>query len=158
MLQDPVAYKEVIMSEELRAALIQYLENTHDLLLPRGRSVVHQIMEKLALLLEKEKDSHAKIKNLYELEDMFGRSSFWIVGGDGWAYDIGYGGLDHVIASEDEWTLRDCCGAVGHEKRIHDFLQQAMDKEVVGRPVVLHHQEPEVLERLQIVSWTARAM
>jgi len=31
---------------------------------------------------------------------MFGRSSFWIVGGDGWAYDIGYGGLDHVIASE----------------------------------------------------------
>ena len=34
-------------------------------------------------------------------EDMFGRSSFWIVGGDGWAYDIGYGGLDHVIASEE---------------------------------------------------------
>ena len=32
---------------------------------------------------------------------MFGRSSFWIVGGDGWAYDIGYGGLDHVIASEE---------------------------------------------------------
>ena len=36
-------------------------------------------------------------------EDMFGRSSFWIVGGDGWAYDIGYGGLDHVIASEAQW-------------------------------------------------------
>ena len=27
------------------------------------------------------------------------RKSVWIVGGDGWAYDIGYGGLDHVLAS-----------------------------------------------------------
>ena len=38
-------------------------------------------------------------------EDMFGRSSFWIVGGDGWAYDIGYGGLDHVIASEEHVNI-----------------------------------------------------
>ena len=36
---------------------------------------------------------------------MFGRSSFWIVGGDGWAYDIGYGGLDHVIASEEHVNI-----------------------------------------------------
>ena len=45
-------------------------------------------------------------------EDMFGRSSFWIVGGDGWAYDIGYGGLDHVIASEapDEGRGGERCG------------------------------------------------
>ena len=43
---------------------------------------------------------------------MFGRSSFWIVGGDGWAYDIGYGGLDHVIASEapDEGRGGERCG------------------------------------------------
>ena len=27
------------------------------------------------------------------------RKSVWIIGGDGWAYDIGYGGLDHVLAS-----------------------------------------------------------
>ena len=38
-------------------------------------------------------------------EDMFGRSSFWMVGGDGWAYDIGYGGLDHVIASEEHVNI-----------------------------------------------------
>ena len=30
---------------------------------------------------------------------MFVRKSVWIVGGDGWGYDIGYGGLDHVLAS-----------------------------------------------------------
>ena len=33
------------------------------------------------------------------LADMLVRKSVWIVGGDGWAYDIGYGGLDHVLAS-----------------------------------------------------------
>jgi pyruvate-ferredoxin/flavodoxin oxidoreductase len=36
---------------------------------------------------------------LLELLDVFARRSLWIVGGDGWAYDIGFGGLDHVLAS-----------------------------------------------------------
>ncbi len=36
---------------------------------------------------------------LYSLADNFVKRSLWIVGGDGWAYDIGYGGLDHVLAS-----------------------------------------------------------
>ena len=31
--------------------------------------------------------------------------SVWIVGGDGWAYDIGYGGLDHVIANEEDVNI-----------------------------------------------------
>jgi pyruvate-ferredoxin/flavodoxin oxidoreductase len=38
-------------------------------------------------------------KNLIAVADMLVKKSVWIVGGDGWAYDIGYGGLDHVIAS-----------------------------------------------------------
>ena len=42
------------------------------------------------------KEVLAKIK---ELQDYFVDKSVWIFGGDGWAYDIGYGGLDHVIAS-----------------------------------------------------------
>src|SRR4029453_19238073 len=41
--------------------------------------------------------SHAK--RLLALADTFVRKSVWIVGGDGWGYDIGYGGLDHVLAS-----------------------------------------------------------
>lgn len=40
-----------------------------------------------------------KIKSLLALVDNFVRRSVWIVGGDGWAYDIGSGGLDHVLAS-----------------------------------------------------------
>jgi pyruvate-ferredoxin/flavodoxin oxidoreductase len=39
------------------------------------------------------------IKHLQSLADYLVKKSVWIVGGDGWAYDIGYGGLDHVLAS-----------------------------------------------------------
>ncbi|MDH5181886.1 MAG: pyruvate:ferredoxin (flavodoxin) oxidoreductase [Gammaproteobacteria bacterium] len=38
-------------------------------------------------------------KALLQLADMLSRKSVWIMGGDGWAYDIGYGGVDHVLAS-----------------------------------------------------------
>ncbi|HKS73729.1 MAG TPA: pyruvate:ferredoxin (flavodoxin) oxidoreductase [Terriglobales bacterium] len=38
-------------------------------------------------------------RQLLALADMLVKKSVWIVGGDGWAYDIGYGGLDHVLAS-----------------------------------------------------------
>jgi pyruvate-ferredoxin/flavodoxin oxidoreductase len=41
----------------------------------------------------------AEAKNLHSLADMLVKKSVWILGGDGWAYDIGYGGLDHVLAS-----------------------------------------------------------
>ncbi len=41
----------------------------------------------------------ADCKRLLELADYLVKRSVWIVGGDGWAYDIGYGGLDHVLAS-----------------------------------------------------------
>ncbi len=39
------------------------------------------------------------LKKVKELEDFLLEKSVWCIGGDGWAYDIGYGGLDHVIAS-----------------------------------------------------------
>ena len=39
---------------------------------------------------------------LAELKDYFVKRSNWILGGDGWAYDIGYGGLDHVLASGED--------------------------------------------------------
>jgi len=39
------------------------------------------------------------LRKIVELKDYFIDKSIWIIGGDGWAYDIGYGGLDHVVAS-----------------------------------------------------------
>ena len=44
-------------------------------------------------------DSKPAAKMLLSLADYFIKRSVWILGGDGWGYDIGYGGLDHVIAS-----------------------------------------------------------
>lgn len=41
----------------------------------------------------------SNVKSLYDLADYLVKKSVWIIGGDGWAYDIGYGGLDHVLAS-----------------------------------------------------------
>jgi pyruvate-ferredoxin/flavodoxin oxidoreductase len=41
----------------------------------------------------------SEAKSLVSLADYFVNKSVWILGGDGWAYDIGYGGLDHVLAS-----------------------------------------------------------
>ena len=41
----------------------------------------------------------ATLMKMQELADYFVDKSVWIIGGDGWAYDIGYGGLDHVVAS-----------------------------------------------------------
>ncbi|HYD63983.1 pyruvate:ferredoxin (flavodoxin) oxidoreductase [Azospirillum sp.] len=44
-------------------------------------------------------------RRLEELADHLVRKSVWIVGGDGWAYDIGYGGLDHVLASDRDVNI-----------------------------------------------------
>jgi pyruvate-ferredoxin/flavodoxin oxidoreductase len=54
-------------------------------------------VEKLKKMLEK--SDKAEAKQLLSLADLLVKKSVWIMGGDGWAYDIGYGGLDHVFAS-----------------------------------------------------------
>ena len=56
-----------------------------------------EISRKIIQALEKEKDPLAK--ELLNLKQYFSMKSVWVFGGDGWAYDIGYGGLDHVLAS-----------------------------------------------------------
>jgi pyruvate-ferredoxin/flavodoxin oxidoreductase len=63
--------------------------------------------ERVALLKQRLDDGVAgalspqpgQLKDLRSLADVLVRRSVWIIGGDGWAYDIGYGGLDHVLAS-----------------------------------------------------------
>ena len=44
-------------------------------------------------------ESTPEVRDLVSVADALVKKSVWIVGGDGWAYDIGYGGLDHVLAS-----------------------------------------------------------
>ena len=57
-------------------------------------------IEELKAILNKGAEKGCeKCKRLLSLADYLIRKSVWILGGDGWAYDIGYGGLDHVLAS-----------------------------------------------------------
>ncbi len=44
-------------------------------------------------------------KELSELKDYIPNKSVWAIGGDGWAYDIGYGGIDHVLASGENINI-----------------------------------------------------
>ena len=56
--------------------------------------------ERVALLKQRLQEStHPRARDLLALADVLVRKSVWIIGGDGWAYDIGYGGLDHVLAT-----------------------------------------------------------
>ncbi len=56
----------------------------------------------LIALLEAEKGDNALLNEIYKNKDFLVKRSQWIFGGDGWAYDIGYGGLDHVLASGED--------------------------------------------------------
>jgi pyruvate-ferredoxin/flavodoxin oxidoreductase len=56
--------------------------------------------ERVAMLKQRlQGDADPRARDLLSLADVLTRKSVWIIGGDGWAYDIGYGGLDHVLAS-----------------------------------------------------------
>jgi len=59
-----------------------------------------KIRTMLPAAIEKACEGCAKLlRRVDELKDYFVQKSIWAIGGDGWAYDIGYGGLDHVMAS-----------------------------------------------------------
>ncbi|MBI2430064.1 MAG: 4Fe-4S binding protein, partial [Ignavibacteriales bacterium] len=62
---------------------------------------IYQQRERVARLKDqlKKHPNSAEAKHLLEIADYLVKKSVWIMGGDGWAYDIGFGGLDHVIAS-----------------------------------------------------------
>lgn len=57
------------------------------------RQRIEQIRQRLIT------STHSNARNLLGVLDALCKKSVWIIGGDGWAYDIGYGGLDHVLAS-----------------------------------------------------------
>jgi pyruvate-ferredoxin/flavodoxin oxidoreductase len=80
------------VGEELVAAIVCADQGT-EAGIKAQRERIAILKEKLAAL------GTAQAKRLALLADYLVKKSVWIVGGDGWAYDIGYGGLDHVMAS-----------------------------------------------------------
>ncbi|MDR0414576.1 MAG: pyruvate:ferredoxin (flavodoxin) oxidoreductase, partial [Prevotellaceae bacterium] len=80
-------------SPEHKELFAEWLANRND------GTKTQEIAAKLIPLVEK--CSCDVCRQLAELKDYIVKRSQWIIGGDGWAYDIGYGGLDHVLASGD---------------------------------------------------------
>jgi pyruvate-ferredoxin/flavodoxin oxidoreductase len=65
-----------------------------------GEAAIEAQRQRVAELKNRLADGEGPVaRDLLSLADMLVKKSVWIVGGDGWAYDIGYGGLDHVLAS-----------------------------------------------------------
>jgi pyruvate-ferredoxin/flavodoxin oxidoreductase len=80
------------IGEELATALLNSPQ--------KDEADIFEQRQRVDLLKEKLQNvDSAEARQLLSLADMLVKKSVWIVGGDGWAYDIGYGGLDHVIAS-----------------------------------------------------------
>ncbi|WP_110953548.1 pyruvate:ferredoxin (flavodoxin) oxidoreductase [Anaerosinus massiliensis] len=84
------------ISEELKSAFEDWIENMEEGTNSRQRS------DAMIALLEAEKAGHTVLGRIYDNKDFLVKRSHWIFGGDGWAYDIGYGGLDHVLASGED--------------------------------------------------------
>lgn len=80
------------LGDELVDGLLN-AEQTDDVGIAEQRVRVAELKERLA------EATDPTARDLVSLADKLVRKSVWIVGGDGWAYDIGYGGLDHVLAS-----------------------------------------------------------
>ncbi len=81
----------------LKEEIDLYFENI------KNRVEVRSIVPKLVELVKASKDKEVKEVLTYERD--LADKSIWIVGGDGWAYDIGYGGLDHVVANEEDVNI-----------------------------------------------------
>jgi len=60
-----------------------------------------KISDKIEKLLVNEKSNDPRLEDIYHRRDLLRKITTWIIGGDGWAYDIGYSGVDHVLASGD---------------------------------------------------------
>jgi pyruvate-ferredoxin/flavodoxin oxidoreductase len=85
------------LPEDIKVAFQEWIDN---MLSAEGSQVA---AKKLIPLLEKSKAPMAA--EILSLKQYLVKKSIWVFGGDGWAYDIGYGGLDHVLASGEDLNV-----------------------------------------------------
>ena len=88
------ALKEEGISPELKEAMEGWLANKDDA--EGSRKYGDMVIANLDSF-----ESHLA-HEIWHMDDLFTKKSVWVFGGDGWGYDIGYGGLDHVLATGDD--------------------------------------------------------
>ncbi len=92
---------EANIDQELSDALGQWIQGKDDYKESKAATA------KILPLLDKSYGDHCQkeLEELKGLKDYFIKRSQWIIGGDGWAYDIGFGGVDHVLASGEDINI-----------------------------------------------------
>jgi pyruvate-ferredoxin/flavodoxin oxidoreductase len=99
-LAEQVAYiAENAKNEEKKAAAQEWLDNMKDAEGSRKAG------EKLVALIEADDKCCEHCQYVLDNKDLLTKKSIWIFGGDGWAYDIGYGGVDHVLAQNQDVNI-----------------------------------------------------
>ncbi|ELP83706.1 pyruvate dehydrogenase, putative [Entamoeba invadens IP1] len=93
------AIKEGKLSAELKSILEAWVTKKED------ADACEKLYKQVLPLLAVEKDTSAVLKLIEENSDVFIKITQWIIGGDGWAYDIGYNGVDHVLASGENVNI-----------------------------------------------------
>jgi len=92
------------VSKDLRNALQGWLDHMNDG--EKSRDFGREIIERIELEnSDSERELNPVLAEILERRDYLTKKSIWVFGGDGWAYDIGYGGLDHVIATGDDINI-----------------------------------------------------
>ena len=88
-------------SEDVRAAGAEWLENMDDA--AGSRAAGEKLVKACEAAVAKHScEASGLAREVLESRDLLTKQSVWIFGGDGWAYDIGYGGLDHVLAMDED--------------------------------------------------------
>ncbi|MGB7873265.1 MAG: pyruvate:ferredoxin (flavodoxin) oxidoreductase [Anaerolineales bacterium] len=87
-----VAHFKDELGDELATAILD-ADQSNEAGIAEQRVRVEQLKAKIGV------SADPRAKDMLSLADVLVKKSVWIIGGDGWAYDIGYGGLDHVLAS-----------------------------------------------------------
>ena len=87
-------YRRTCGDAEVNAAIDRWLETYQDIDASASAS--------RALIAALERDGGAGAGEILKHRDQLAKKTFWMYGGDGWAYDIGFGGLDHVVASGED--------------------------------------------------------
>ncbi len=92
---------EMLMNKALEEGISEHLSSLFKEWIAEKNNAdkTKELAPKLEMALANEDVESAVLDEIYSMSDYFIKKSVWILGGDGWAYDIGYGGLDHVLAS-----------------------------------------------------------
>ncbi len=101
--KDMRALLEMDVDEHLKTAIKDWIEFKEDG--KKSRATSDNVLEALKSI-DSAYTAAAELRdNILDLQDYLVKKSIWALGGDGWAYDIGYGGLDHVLASGENINI-----------------------------------------------------